>query len=84
MSEEIKSEKAQLSYEQALDGLEKTLRRLDDGDLPLEEAIGCFQEGLDYIKVCQEKLTAAEGKLKVLCGGEFVERELSAQRSETV
>lgn len=64
---------SQLSYEQALEQLEQVLRRLDNGDLPLEEAISCFQNGLEYIKICQTKLTAAEGKLKLLRGEEFVE-----------
>ncbi len=67
-------EEQALSYEQALERLEGTLRRLDGGDLPLEEAIGCFQEGLGYIRLCQEKLAAAEGQLKVLNGDQFVEQ----------
>ena len=63
----------ELSYEQAMEQLEQVLHKLDAGDLPLEEAIGCFQDGLDYIKLCQAKLTAAEGKLQMLRGGEFTE-----------
>ena len=58
-------EERELSYEQAMEQLEQVLRRLDAGDLPLEEAISCFQDGLEYIKICQAKLTAAEGKLKI-------------------
>ena len=67
-------EERELSYEQAM---EQVLRRLDAGDLPLEEAISCFQDGLEYIKICQAKLTAAEGKLKILRGEEFVEVQQS-------
>lgn len=70
-------EKEELSYEQAMAQLEQVLRRLDAGDLPLEEAINYFQAGLDYIKVCQTKLTAAEGTLKILRGEEFVELQQS-------
>ena len=66
----------EVSYEQAMEQLEQVLRRLDSGDLPLEEAISCFQDGLEYIKICQAKLTAAEGKLKILRGEEFVEWKL--------
>ena len=61
----------ELSYEQAMEQLEQTLHRLDAGDLPLEEAISCFQEGLEYIKVCQVKLAAAEGAVKILRGETF-------------
>lgn len=70
-------EERELSYEQAMEQLEQVLRRLDAGDLPLEEAISCFQDGLEYIKLCQAKLTAAEGKLKILRGEEFVEVQQS-------
>lgn len=44
---------------------------------PLEEAISCFQDGMEYIKICQTKLTAAEGKLKLLKGEEFVDLQQS-------
>lgn len=67
----------ELSYEQAMEQLEQVLRRLDGGELPLEESISCFQQGLEYIKICQAKLTAAEGKLKILQGEAFVDWELS-------
>lgn len=70
-------EAKELSYEQAMEQLEQVLRRLDAGDLPLEESISCFQEGLTYIKCCQEKLTAAEGALKILRDGEFVDLQES-------
>ena len=70
-------EERELSYEQAMEQLEQVLRRMDAGDLPLEEAISCFQDGLEYIKICQAKLTAAEGKLKILRGEEFVEVQQS-------
>ena len=63
----------ELTYEQAMERLEQALYRLDAGDLPLEESLNCFQEGLNYIKICQEKLNGAEGKLKLLRGEKFVD-----------
>jgi len=66
-------EQNEMSYEQAMEQLELVLDKLDDGALPLEESIHCFQEGLEYIQICQARLTAAEGKLKVLRDGQFVE-----------
>ncbi len=61
----------ELTYEQALEALEMVVRKLDNGELPLEDAITSFQDGLEYIKVCQEKLTAAEGKLAMFRNGQF-------------
>ena len=63
----------ELTYEQAMEQLELVLRRLDAGDLPLEESIHCFQNGLEYIKICQTKLTVAEGKLQMFRGEGFTE-----------
>lgn len=61
----------ELTYEQAMEALEMVVRKLDNGELPLEDAITSFQDGLEYIKVCQEKLTAAEGKLAMFRNGQF-------------
>lgn len=61
----------ELTYEEAMEQLELTVRKLDNGDLPLEDAISSFQDGLEYIKVCQEKLNAAEGKLAMFRNGQF-------------
>ena len=60
-----------LTYEQAMEQLELVIRKLDNGELPLEDAIDNFQAGLEYIKVCQEKLRAAEGKLAMFRNGQF-------------
>lgn len=67
--------KEELTYEEAMSRLEEILRRMDMGELPLEEAINAFQEGLDYIKICQEKLTVAEGKLHIFRNGQFEEKQ---------
>ena len=61
----------ELTYEQAMEALEMVVRQLDNGELPLEDAITSFQNGLEYIKVCQEKLAAAEGKLAMFRNGQF-------------
>ena len=61
----------ELTYEQAMEALEMVVRQLDNGELPLDDAITSFQNGLEYIKVCQEKLTAAEGKLAMFRNGQF-------------
>ena len=68
---ETVSNAKELTYEQAMEALEMVVRKLDNGELPLEDAITNFQNGLEYIKVCQEKLTAAEGKLAMFRNGQF-------------
>lgn len=52
-----------LSFEQALQELESLVRRLEEGRLPLEEAIAAYERGANLKSHCQAKLQAA--KLKV-------------------
>lgn len=66
-------EQQEYTYETAIARLEQVIGQLDAGDLPLESSITLFQDGLQMVKICQEKLQAAEGKLQQLRGDSFVE-----------
>jgi exodeoxyribonuclease VII small subunit len=61
-----KSGKKGASFEQALQGLEQIVQRLESGDLPLEDSLGLFEEGVLLTRVCSERLEAAEKKIEVL------------------
>ena len=54
------------TFEHALHRLEEIVERLEQGDVPLEESIGMYEEGLALAKACMEKLSQAEVKLKRL------------------
>jgi len=56
----------QLSFEEALSKLEKTVQALEAGGLKLEEAISLFEEGMGLAKICNERLNAAELKISQL------------------
>jgi len=62
MAEEVKgtANGEELSFEAALKELEEKVSKLEEGDLPLEEALECFKEGVRLIKICNEKLRNAE------------------------
>ncbi len=51
------------SFEKALDDLEKRVRRLDSGELPLEESLRLFEEGVALVRECQELLDNAEQRI---------------------
>ncbi|MGL4821228.1 MAG: exodeoxyribonuclease VII small subunit [Bacilli bacterium] len=57
-----------LSFEQALAELEAVVNKLERGDVPLEEAIATFQQGLKLSQLCHTKLTVAEQQLTQLLG----------------
>lgn len=53
----------QLSFEQALNGLERIVQALQDGGLTLEESIALFEEGMGLARICNERLNAADLKV---------------------
>jgi len=55
-----------LSFEKALEGLEEIARRLEDGELDLDESIAEFEKGVRLARICHEKLDAAEKKIEIL------------------
>ena len=63
MSEE-KTDLSKLSFEQALDQLEKIVDRLERGDVPLDESIKIFEQGEALKKHCATLLQAAEDKVE--------------------
>lgn len=54
------------AFEEALKELEETVRRLDQGDLPLEESIALFQRGVELARHCERLLEEAELKVHEL------------------
>ncbi len=57
---------AQKKFEEAMERLEEIVRDLEDGDLPLEESLKAFEEGMNLIKFCSEKLEEVERKVTKL------------------
>ncbi|OIJ16879.1 exodeoxyribonuclease VII small subunit [Anaerobacillus alkalidiazotrophicus] len=54
------SEKKDISFEEAMEKLEEVVGKLEQGDVPLEEAISMFQEGMTLSKFCHDKLKNVE------------------------
>lgn len=59
-----------LSFEEALTQLETLVRRLESGDLALDESLGLYQEGTRLARYCYAKLDEAEKQIELL-----IERE---------
>ena len=56
----------ELKFEKALERLEKIVEDLEAGNIPLEDALKKYEEGVKLSRLCQEKLTQAESKIEVL------------------
>ena len=57
------------SFETALDRLEEIVGTLEGGDMPLEEALEVFEEGVRLSRFCHEKLQQAERRVEILLKG---------------
>jgi exodeoxyribonuclease VII small subunit len=53
-------------FEDALKRLQEVVEKLEKGDLPLEDAMECFSEGIRLAQFCHKKLEEAENKVQVL------------------
>ncbi len=62
MSEKIK----ELSFEEALEKLEKIVAQLESGQTKLEDAVKVYEEGIQLKKLCEKKLVEAQMKVEKL------------------
>lgn len=67
------------SFEQALAELEQIVQRLEKGELPLEESLKLYEEGIRLSRLCHGKLEEAEGRIEVLLKDARGEPVLDAQ-----
>ncbi|MBO9129715.1 exodeoxyribonuclease VII small subunit [Bacillus sp. 165] len=56
------------SFEEAIAQLEEIVTKLEQGDVPLEDAISYFKEGMELSKICHEKLQNVEKQMTVILG----------------
>jgi exodeoxyribonuclease VII small subunit len=56
-------EEKKLSFEEAMNKLEEIVDRLEEGDVPLEEAIAIYKDGMELSKLCHDKLKNVEEQL---------------------
>ncbi|MEO6965961.1 MAG: exodeoxyribonuclease VII small subunit [Acidobacteriaceae bacterium] len=54
------------TFEESLKQLESIIGKLERGDLPLEESVRLFEEGVRLSNACKGDLEAAEGKIEIL------------------
>jgi len=58
--------KEELKFEKAIEKLEVVVSDLEGGEMPLEEAIKKYEDGVKLSRLCLEKLNQAERKVEIL------------------
>ena len=53
-------------FESSLSELDLIVKKLEGGELTLDESIAAFEKAMSLVKVCNEKLEAAEQRVRIL------------------
>lgn len=56
----------ELSFEEALLMLEDQVKKLESGNMTLDQSISSFEEAVKLVKLCNEKLASAERRVRIL------------------
>lgn len=74
---------AKEKFEDALQKLENIVKKMETGDLPLEEAMKSFEEGIKLIRFCSAKLEETQRRVETLLGKEGDTRTKSFQEEDS-
>ncbi|MEO6971143.1 MAG: exodeoxyribonuclease VII small subunit [Chthoniobacterales bacterium] len=66
MSNQVKKPAPAANFEQAMKRLEEIVEKMESGDLPLEDLIVRYEEGMKLVKICHERLAAAEQRIEII------------------
>ena len=58
--------KKDIKFEEAMECLDIAVTKLESGELLLDESLKVFEEAIALIKICNDRLSAAEQKVKIL------------------
>lgn len=58
--------KTDLSFEQAVERLEKIVADMENAELPLDDVLKKYEEGTKLVQFCSQKLDEAEKKIEIL------------------
>ena len=61
-----KQTKKDINFEDALEGLEERIRKLESSELTLDDSLRVFEEAVELARVCNVKLEGAERRVRIL------------------
>ncbi len=70
--------KDDISFESAIERLEAEVKKLEGGNMSLDESLESFESAVKLVKICNEKLETAERRVRILVEGadsEVTDRE---------
>jgi exodeoxyribonuclease VII small subunit len=76
---------AEKKFEDALARLEELVKQLEQGELPLEQSLKLFEEGIKLSRICNRRLEDAERRVEILLkdeAGKIVARPFNEEDEE--
>lgn len=80
-------EKNKKTFEEALKRLEEIVERLELGDVSLEETVRLFEEGIELVNFCNQKLEEVKHKVEIIVRdktGGFTLQPFDAENSKNI
>mgnify|MGYP001566274830 FL=1 len=76
---------AKEKFEEALERLEDIVRKMEAGDMTLEESLKAFEEGIKLARLCSRRLDEAERRVEILLKQEeeLVVRPFKVEENES-
>lgn len=62
----MKTEKKEMTLEQAFEKLEDTIEELEKEDVSLEDSFQAYEDGMQMLKYCNDKIDQVEKKVLVI------------------
>lgn len=62
----MKAEALNLPFEEGIDQLERIVRELELKEVPLEQALNLFRQGIEIVQNCNRLLDHAEKQMEIL------------------
>lgn len=72
-------------FEESLEKLEEIVRRMEAGEMTLEESLKAFEEGIKLSRLCMKKLDEADRRVELLLReeGEFATKPFVGEERES-
>ena len=87
MSSKPKPREVEPNFEGAMSRLEKIVEQMESGKLPLEDLIVRYEEGMNLVKICQERLANAEQKIEIIArnsAGKSIVKEFEPTQEQPI
>lgn len=75
MADTVNKKTETTGFESKLERLDQIVKKMEQGELALEESLKLFEEGVGLSRDCQKELDAAEQKIEILLNSETLQTE---------